>query len=258
MAKYWLQIGVWLLCAMALPAASAAKQPPDDVADSKTLRFVVYYPDFPPYIFTTIDGEVSGIVPDLLAPFFHQQQLEVDYLLDNRAGAEQRLYRGEVDAMMLSPEWAINPEQLVFSSQIIAYDDYFFARTPEEAVSEPQQLSGKRVCTREYYVYPTLEALFSSGKLLRVDASSQEAQLRMVLSKRCDLAYLNDLIAHWLLQQNYSAVSLYKSPLLIGKSGLTIALNPSWQPLLLALNQYLQQQQASGEVERVIARYVQQ
>ncbi len=256
MAKYGFQIGMLLLCTMALAAASGSDLPQNNETDHKTLRFVVYHPDFPPYIFTTDSGAVSGIVPDLLAPFFRQQQLEVNYLLDNRAGAEQRLYRGEVDAMMLSPEWALMPEQVLFSSSIIAYDDYFFARSAEEAVSDPEQLTGKKICTREFYVYPSLEALFNSGKLLRVDASSQEAQLRMVLSKRCDLAYLNDLIAHWLLRQNYTATTLYPSPLLVGKSGLTIALNPSWQPLLLALNQFLQQQQASGEVERVVARYL--
>ncbi|MBU1309013.1 MAG: transporter substrate-binding domain-containing protein [Gammaproteobacteria bacterium] len=256
MAKYWFKLSSVLLCTMAFAVMPAAEPTPADTASQKTLRFVVYHPDFPPYIFTTINGDVSGIVPDLLAPFFQQQQLEVDYLLDNRAGAEQRLYRGEVDAMMLSPEWAIKPEQLVFSNQIIAYDDYFFARTAEEAVTEAEQLKGKKICTREYYVYPTLEALFSRGTLLRVDSSSQEAQLRMVLSKRCDLAYMNDLIAHWLLQQHYDTTTLYPTPLLIGKSGLTIALHPNWQPLLQALNQYLQQQQASGEVERVIARYL--
>lgn len=256
MAKYWLQVGVWMLCAMALPAPSAAVQPQDNVADSKTLRFVVYHPDFPPYIFTTASGDVSGIIPDLLEPFFRQQQLVVNYLLDNRAGAEQRLYRGEVDAMMLSPEWALEPERVIFSDSIIAYDDYFFARSAEEVLTEPEQLTGKKICTREFYVYPTLEALFRSGKLLRLDASSQEAQLRMIFSKRCDLAYLNDLVTHWLLRQHYADISLYNSPLLIGKSGLTIALNSSWQPLLLALNQYLLQQQASGEVDRVIARYV--
>lgn len=144
MAKYWLSRGVWLLCAMAFSALPDTGQPQHAIDTDKTLRFVVYYPDFPPYIFTTVSGDVSGIVPELLAPFFQQQQLEVDYLLDNRAGAEQRLYRGEVDAMMLSPEWALKPEQLVFSNRIIAYDDYFFARSAKEAVTEPKQLSGKK------------------------------------------------------------------------------------------------------------------
>ncbi len=257
MAKSSLHGMLWLLCGIALAATATGAAPPVD-ADTgrKTLRFVVYYPHFPPYIFTDAAGEVSGIVPDLLAPFFTQQQINVDYLLDNRAGAEQRLYRGDVDAMMLSPEWAKQPEQVIFSSSIIAYDDYLFARSAAEAVLQPTQLAGKKICTREFYVYPALEPLFSSGELFRVDSSSQEAQLRMLLSKRCDLAYLNDLVASWLLQHHFATVILYRSPLFIGKSGLTIALNPGWQALLPALNSYLQQQQDSGAVQRVIVHYL--
>jgi polar amino acid transport system substrate-binding protein len=259
MAKHWLQAIMLLLYGIMPTLASAADTEPQNATpdpDPKTLRFVVYYPDFPPYIFTDSAGHISGIVPDLLAPFFTQQQISVDYLLDNRAGAEQRLYRGEVDAMMLSPDWATRPEQVIFSDSIIAYDDYFFARSVLEVAEKPEQLTGKKVCTREFYVYPALEPLFSSGQLLRVDASSQEAQLRMVLSKRCDLAYLNDLVANWLLINGFSGERLYPLPLFIGKSGLTIALNPKWQTLLSALNYYLQQQQDNGEVQRVIARYL--
>ena len=255
MAKYWLSaLMLWLWTGL-----SSAVVPPSPAVDSgehRTLRFVVYYPHFPPYIFTNPLGDVSGIVPDLLSPFFTEQKIRVDYLIDNRAGAEQRLYRGDVDAMMLSPEWAAHPERLLFSDSIVAYDDYFFARTLAEADISANQLKGKKICTREYYVYPMLEPLFSKGVLIRMDSSSQEAQLRMMLNQRCDLAYLNDLVAGWLMQQNFTQSTIYSSPLYVGRSGLTIALHQRWQPILPALNQFLQQQRQHGVVQKVIARYV--
>ncbi|HEX5793304.1 MAG TPA: transporter substrate-binding domain-containing protein, partial [Rheinheimera sp.] len=151
---------------------------------SPVLRFVVYYPHFPPYIYMEPpQNQVIGIIPDLLAPLFQQLGISVEYLLDNRAGAEKRLYKGDVDAMMLSADWATHPEQLLFSDAIIPYHDYLFARSEQELQQLPQQLHGKKICTREYYVYPELEPLFSADTLVRIDSSSQEAQLRMVFNQ---------------------------------------------------------------------------
>lgn len=255
MAKYWLTaLVLWLWTG--LTSAVVPPPPAVDGSEQKTLRFVVYYPQSPPYIFTDSSGGVSGIMPDLLSAFFTEQKIRVEYLFDNRAGAEQRLYRGDVDAMMLSPEWAVYPEKLLFSESIVAYDDYFFARTLAEANISANQLKGKKVCTREYYVYPMLEPLISRGVLIRMDSSSQEAQLRMMLNQRCDLAYLNDLVAGWLMQNTFTQQGIYRLPLYVGRSGLTIALHQRWQPILPALNQFLQQQRQLGVVQRVIARYV--
>ena len=226
-------------------------------AASPTLRFVVYHPHFPPYIFIN-DGEqqVIGIIPDLLAPFFAAEGVATEYLFDNRSGAEQRLYKGDVDAMMLSPEWATHPEQLLFSAGIIPYHDFLFARTPEEVVQLDSELKDKKICTREYYVYPELETFFAKGEMLRLDSSSQEAQMRMVQIKRCDLVYMNDLIANWLLQRRFENQQLFASKLLIGKTELKIALHPRWKNLLPKLNAFLRQQQKNGELDKVIQRYV--
>lgn len=235
---------------LALLPAFAATAP-------NTLRFVVYHPHFPPYIYSDgANNPIIGIIPELLAPFFLAEGIKVEYLYDNRAGAEQRLYKGEVDAMMLSPDWAMQPEKLLFSIGIMPYHDYLFARTAEEVVQSIGQLQDKTICTRQYYVYPTLQPLFAKGTLLRLDSSSQEAQLRMVLNKRCDLVYMNDLIVHWLAEQKFAAVQMYPAAIAVAQSELNIALNPRWQPLLPRLNAFLLQQQQNGEVQRVTRRYV--
>ena len=104
-------VAVLLLAASALagPAMSAVSTPektalPEAEIMPPVLRFVVYYPHFPPYIYTEPpQNQVIGIIPDLLAPLFEQLQIRTEYVLDNRSGAEQRLYKGEVDAMMTSP-----------------------------------------------------------------------------------------------------------------------------------------------------------
>lgn len=230
---------------------------PTAATPASVLRFVVYYPHFPPYIYTEPpQNQVIGIIPDLLAPLFEQLQIQTEYVLDNRSGAEQRLYKGDVDAMMLNPAWARHPDKLLFSDGIIPYNDYLFASSKQQLPLQKAQLQGTKICTREYYVYPQLEPLFNSDTLLRIDSSSQEAQLRMVFNNRCDLVYMNDLIARWLVQHNFSDRSLYRSGLYVGKASLTIALHPRWQALLPKLNRFIEQQQQSGETQRIISRYV--
>ena len=239
----------FLLLLLLMPADAA-------IAPGK-LRFVVYHPHFPPYIYSdNAAAQIVGIIPELLAPFFLAEGISVEYIYDNRAGAEQRLYKGEVDAMMLSPDWAKHPEKLIFSVGVIPYHDYLFARTAQEAVQSLAQLQDKTICTREYYVYPKLQPLFAKGTLLRLDSSSQEAQLRMVLNKRCDLVYMNDLIVHWLAEKKFDSVKMYPAEVMVAKSELNIALNPRWKPLLIRLNAFLVQQQQNGEVQRIVRRYV--
>ena len=239
---------VWMLL-LSLPSVAEK--------DQTTLRFVVYHPHFPPYIYAVSDtAAIVGIIPDLLAPFFLAEGIHVEYVYDNRAGAEQRLYKGDVDAMMLSPDWAKHPEKLIFSVGVIAYNDYLFARTAQEVAQSQTQLQDKTICTREYYVYPQLQPLFAKGALLRLDSSSQEAQLRMVLSKRCDFVYMNDLILYWLTEQKFDSVRLYPASVMMAESELKVALNPKWQPLLERLNAFLIQQQNNGEMQRIMRRYV--
>jgi polar amino acid transport system substrate-binding protein len=245
------------LPSLAVPTITADSIPHDTKPNLTQLRFVVYHPQSPPYIYTEPpNNRVIGILPELLAPFFAAQGIKLEYLLDNRAGAEQRLYKGDVDAMMLAPDWAKYPERLLFTDGIIPYYDYLFARVKKDVLLLPEQLKGKKICTREYYVYPELEARFKLGQLLRVDSSSHEAQLRMMFNKRCDLLYMNSLVADWLLQHTFSSYHLFPSDIVIGKSQLIIALHPKWLPLLEQLNAFLRQQRQNGEVQRVIDRYI--
>lgn len=224
-------------------------------AAADTFRFAVYYPHFPPYVYSTTDKEVIGIIPELLAEFFAQQEITPTYIYDNRSGAEHRLYKGDVDAMMLGPQWAKHPEQVVFSRAVLPYFDYLFSLNAADAqLTQVAQLNGMKVCTREYYIYPALAPFFADKTLLRVDASSQEAQLRMLENHRCELVYLNSLAAEWLVKQKLSA-PLYKVPLLTESADFTVALHPRWHGLLPALNTYLLQQQNNGRLRQLISKH---
>ena len=235
------------LCFLALPIYAAEK-----------LKFVLYYPQVPPYMYQEADSQkVVGLVPDLIRDFFSHEQIQVEFILDNRRGAEHRLYSGDVDAMLMAREWAVNPELLLFSEPVLVHRDYLFSMQPFKADDKAEQwLADKKVCTRQYYVYEALDPHFLKSGTKRIDSSSELAQLRMLQNGRCDYAYLNEHVAKWIASHQLSDATLYQSPLGFGMVGLTIALHPRWQAYIPGLNQYLQKARQQGVIEEKLQWYI--
>lgn len=229
------------------------------VSAAEKLRFVLYYPQVPPYMYQQPgDQQVVGLVPEVLDGYFRNEQVQVEFVIDNRRGAEHRLYSGDVDAMLLAPEWTGHPEQLIFSDALLQHKDYLFALRPFAKNSQVRDwLTNKSVCTRQYYVYQALEPFFRQHGTSRIDASSELAQMKMLRSGRCDYAYLNEHVARWLQQHQLATIQLYQSPLAFGEVALRVAFHPKWQPYLAGFNQYLEQQRQQGSITEKLEFYIQ-
>ena len=227
-------------------------------AKADELRFVLYYPQVPPYMYQDAKTQrVVGVVPELLQDYFAQQQIKVNFVADNRTRAEHRLYQGDVDAMLVAKEWTQQPQRLVFSEPLLEHQDYLFSLQPTAAQGElVDWVKGKSVCTRQYYVYQALAPLFDSHNAVRVDSSDEEAQMKMLLNGRCDFAYMNDNVANWLLKNRFPERHVYHSATGFGGVGLTIAFTPRWAPYLKSFNQYLQQQKRDGSIEQWLKFYI--
>ena len=227
-----------------------------EVQAEELTKLRIHYPQLPPYIYLNGQSEqVSGILPELFEPFFFAQQLNSQYVFNHPQRAEQALYHGEIDAMFVSQAWLENPDALVFSVAVLSYDDYLFSIEAEDVALDLTALRELKICTREHYIYPQLEPYFARQGFIRVDASSEEAQLKMLLNQRCDLMYMNDIIARWLMQQQLRQVRLYALPQAIARASLHLSLHPRWQALLPALNQFILQQQQNGTIDRVIQHH---
>lgn len=242
--------GIFCGLSLALPMLSHS-------APNEKFKFVLYYPQVPPYMYqNSQQQEVAGLIPALINEFFQRQEISLSYVVDNRKGAEHRLYAGDVDAMLLAKNWTEHPELLVFSEPVIMHRDFLFATRPFAKNSTADNwLLNASVCTRQYYVYDALEPYFQQG-LTRIDSSSEAAQMRMLQSGRCDFAYMNEHVAAWLQQNQFSDVKLYRSPTSFGNVGLTIAMHNKWRKLLPQLNAFLKEQRENGNIERKLAEEI--
>ncbi|CAI3797959.1 substrate-binding periplasmic protein [Rheinheimera sp. MM224] len=246
---------VQLVMLLALVSCATAVQAEAKQAD---LKFVLYYPQVPPYMYQDEKTEkVVGLVPEILQDFFQQQNIRVQYVADNRTRAEHRLYQGDVDAILLAKEWTQHPEQLLFSEPLLEHQDYLFSRQPMAAQGQlAEWVKGKAICTRQYYVYDALTPFFQTNETARVDSSSEMTQLKMLLNGRCDFAFMNEHVANWLLHHHFPDQQLYRSAKGFSPVGLTVAFHPRWKPQLAAFNQYLAVQRQQGTIAQWLKFYV--
>lgn len=227
-------------------------------AKATELKFVLYFPQVPPYMYQDKESElVVGLVPEVLQDFFSQQNIQVQYVADNRTRAEHSLYQGDVDAILLAKEWTQHPDKLVFSEPLLEHKDFLFSRQPMATAGQlADWVKGKAICTRQYYVYQALEPFFQTNDTARVDSSSELTQLTMLLNGRCDFAFMNEHVANWLLHHHFPEQQLYRSASGFNPVGLTVAFHPRWKPQIAAFNRYLREQQQQGVIAQWLKFYV--
>ena len=220
------------------------------------MRFVLYYPQVPPYMYKPDSNvAVQGVIPDLLNAFFQRSDVNVEYIEDNRQRAELKLYEGTLDMMVLSEKWSQQPEKLLFSSTVITHRDYLYTLAPDK-VQALSALEGQTICLRRHYIYTGLEQALASGHLLRLNANSEFDQMNMLINGRCDFAYMNEHVAQWLMQHHFANSELYRSDYIVDETGLTLALSKKWRWLLPQLNAFLQQAQQSGLTNQLLQRHI--
>jgi ABC-type amino acid transport substrate-binding protein len=225
-------------------------------SSAQKLAFFVGVPQSPPVIYKDeTTGRFKGIVPDILNSMPAEDRVRIDYIQHNRSRGEEALYNNEVDATILTKEWASNPEKLLFTLPIYQHRDFIYGSQPtNSALQLEETLSGKNVCTRRGYIYPRLQGFFSQGIINRVNTSSEETELRMVLLNRCHFAVVNEFIAEWLINNNNWQDKIYQLQQPLNSIDFTMAFSPSWQKFVDKLNQHIQQITQNGQLEEIIQR----
>lgn len=219
-----------------------------------SLKLAVYLPQSPPYMFIDLNtGEVTGILPDLMKMYTKQFGLTFRYQYLNRLRAEKSLYEGNSDVSLLSPAWVEHPEKLIFSEPLYQNGDKFYSIKPIPTIID---FTGQIVCTRTFFRYPVFDKLVKQKKLVRMDTESEASQLRMLLSGRCDFAYLNEWVADYMIKNEFHFAQFYQAENRFDTSNGILAFHPKWQNKLPEFNRFVRQIKQSGELKKVISRYI--
>lgn len=222
-------------------------------AADTTLNLAVYLPQSPPYMFIDLNtGAVTGILPDIIKNYAQKHDLKFAYQYLNRVRAEHSLYNGSADVSLLAPAWVQYPDKLIYSDPLYVNGDRFYSVKPMPAKIT---FNGQVVCTREFFRYPIFDKLVEQKKVIRMDTESEVSQLRMLLSGRCDYAYLNEWVADYMIRNDFSFAQFYRAETTFDSSNGILAFHPKWQERLPEFNEYIRQIKQSGELTRIVESY---
>lgn len=225
--------------------------------EKEGLTLAVYLPQSPPYTFIEpLTGEFTGIVSDILKGFAEQHNLNFKYKYLNRIRAEKSLYSGSTDVSLLSAEWVQFPDKLIYSKPLYTNGDKFYSiKEIKNSPSNLSALEGKTICTREYFRYRLFDQYVKKRLVNRMDTSSEINQFRMLLSNRCDFAYMNEWVANYILKSEFPNTKLYSSDETYDTSHGILAFTPKWQPYMARFNAYTKELKRSGKLAEIVERY---
>lgn len=116
-------------------------------------------------------------------------------------------------------------------------------------------MHGKVISSHLGYAYPTLDEDFKAKRIIRSDAKTELAMLKMVMKKRADAAVVNELVGLWIIKQNSWQNKFKISAKDIDSVGYRIMFSRKWAPFVKKFNKEFRRMKQNGSVKKIIAKY---
>ncbi|QVM93051.1 ABC transporter substrate-binding protein [Pseudomonas entomophila] len=226
------------------------------LAEQPVLRFSIAESWSMPLMRTEQEQPVEGILFDLIQALAREVGARPQYHVMARLRLQEAMQNGDIDVRCyVSPQWLSDrPGDYLWSVPLIEQRDLLVGRAGDSGPASPDELSPQAIGTVLGYTYPTLEPLFSSGRLQREDSRNQLLALQKLQAGRYRHAVSNQLSLQWFNRQLPAAQRLHGLAVLQEQAlGCMVRNDPALptQALLRALVRLKQ----SGEIERIIQRY---
>lgn len=237
--------------------AHAQGTPDNTAAERQTLLFNVAEGGYPPYTIVSGDGQVSGIMWDVMNALAnaHNLQLEVREIPTKRV--EDFLLSGELDVSMRAREWSQHPEKFLFSDTVVKIRDVIFTRADTSLrFNTIDDLKGTTLLTHLGYQYPPLEPYFKAGTITQLTVSSQLAMFqRLHKAERFDGVVSDLRTAHWLIKTHGWNGQFAAQPLVLDETDYRFMFAPHWAGYISDFNHTLRKMRDSGELDAIVAKY---
>jgi polar amino acid transport system substrate-binding protein len=220
---------------------------------NKTLRLAVIYIEEPPYIYLDDGSEYIGILPKLAQALSRELALDLTYLPTPRKGLEQSLINDQADMTWLSPDWVVKGELLLFSDPVLLHREFLYSLSPFKENEKPVDwLKDKTVCIRQDYDYPSLSPFFEKGLAEAVRVSSQVSLVKLLQKGRCDVLYMNENKATWMMSHLGINNKIWRSEYPVNEAKLSFVFSQKWQSKMTQINQALAKIKDSGELNAIV------
>lgn len=226
------------------------------LAQPPVLRFSVAESWSMPLMRTEDQQPVEGILFELMQAIARETDARPQYHVMARLRLQEAMQAGEIDVRCyVSTQWLTDrPGDYLWSIPIIEQRDLLIGRPGDSSPTRPEALPPQAIGTVLGYTYPTLEPLFSQGRLQREDSRNQLLALQKLQAGRFRHAISNQLSLQWYNRslppgQRLQALAVLEEQAL----GCMVRNDPQLptQGVLRALVRIKE----SGEMQRIVERY---
>lgn len=219
------------------------------------LKFAAIFIEEPPYIYLDKASDYQGIIPEIAKALSRELNLKLDYLPTSRKGLEAAIKSEKADVTWLSASWVNDAEQFAFSDTVLLHKEYLHSLSPFKAEgSTLDWVKGKTICIRQDYQYPILEEFFEQDHAQAVRVSNQVPLLTLLAKKRCDLLYMNNYRAEWMLKKLSIKPPIFLAPQPLHETNLAFMFNKNWRSKMPQINQALNKIKDSGELSAIVQK----
>jgi polar amino acid transport system substrate-binding protein len=165
---------------------------------------------------------------------------------------------GQADVTWLFPEWVYDKEKLIFTNPVFDHKEFLYSFRPLDDNYNPVDwVRRKTICVWQDYQYPRLHAYFNEEVAQAVRVSSHVPLFTLLLSNRCDLLYMNEHRASWMLTSLSVSRKVFRSSKPLEQTHLAFMFNKTWQHKMPRINQALAKVTHSCELTKIVQSQLQ-
>lgn len=210
----------------------------------------------PPAAMVEREQLTGGIIFDIGNAVAARLGTTATFLDVPRARYEAQLRGGRIDVTcMTNPKWLRDPATLGWSPPLFEENDIIVqqsGRSPWDAVDD---LHGQRIGTIYSFVYPSLENLFASGRVLRDDATTLDGNMRRLVLRRIDGVVDSEIAIRWWIRENDLRGQFTVARVPVSTHDIHCAISPLTRAGVANVRAAFTALKDDGAIERILMRY---
>lgn len=248
------------LIALLTPLCVAQRSAASSIRPTEPIILGLPARGWPPYYLPYGESEKLGILADIFleAALKTGATVELHWLPEKRV--MQNLAKGRVEVYTKAKGWVPEPLAYLWSAPIIESEDVLLFRRGEEIdYRSPADLADRAVGTVLGYRYPCLEGLFEGGRCTRMDANNAQTQMKMLQSRRTDVAVINRHVAQWLIREtggfSPDQFSISERSMATADIRYVFNMGRAWGSFIRDLDREIAAMRADGRFETILDKY---
>lgn len=221
--------------------------------DSKLVRGAIPDGLAAPLLFSGDPKHMTGILPEYTEALAQAMNRKSTLMLLTRYRLNKYLEQGKADILCYtSRAWAEQKDDFDWSKTLFMKREVIVGPTPMP--KHLSDLEDKTLGTMLNYLYPKLDAMFASKRVLREDASSEENNLNKLASNRLSYVVTDEIFLDYYKSRN-PKIEEHRDRMFLQEYPISCSISRKGRVKARELNQAIDKLKANGKLEAIFKKY---